>query len=77
MSDLVKRMQDSIGCKVEILTDKGETVKGNAVLFEDELDNEDDDIVECSVSVMFRNEDGALDACTIYESEIKELNIIE
>ena len=77
MSDLVKRMQDSIGCKVEILTDKGETVKGNAVLFEDELDNEDDDLVECSVSIMFRDKGGALDGRTLYESEIKELKIIE
>lgn len=52
---------------VKITDSDDNEIQGKIILFEDELDNEDDEIPEASIMIYCQNGDGHL----LYESDIR------
>lgn len=66
-------MENSMGKMVRVIDVDGDVAEGRVILYEDEIDNEDDTLPEPSITVYSAK---ARDGWLLYESEIRELTIL-
>ena len=67
---LKELMSESLGKQITVRSKNGDEVTGFNVLYEDEIDNEDDEIQEPSITVRSKD-DG--DFAVFYERQIAEI----